>query len=243
MRTLRRRAYFSDDGCTGKACATIPGGYQEAFNHKDERAEPGYYEVKLDSGIEVKLAAHVRSGVGEFHFPDNPANRTLLIDLGRNLSREVYKTEIRIDHNLITGSVSSGGLCGHQIRYRVYFAIEMLETPESYGTFDETGVAPQKSSANGRHVGGYVSFRSSIRTVHLRVGISFVSVANATANMKSEIGARGVEAIRREGRAVWNNALNRVRVSGGAEEDRKVFYTALYHALLHPSVFNDVNGE
>lgn len=227
----------------GKSPANMPGGYQAAFSHKDERAEPGYYEVKLDSGIEVKLAAHVRSGVGEFHFPDNAATPTLLFDLGRNLSREIYNTEIRIDRQMISGSVSSGGLCGHQIRYRVYFAIEVLETPEAYGTFDEAGVDSQKAEANARRVGGYVTFRSSIRTVHLRVGISFVSVANAMANMKSEIGGRAVEAIRREGRAAWNSALNRVRVSGATEEDRKVFYTALYHALLHPSVFNDVNGE
>ncbi len=230
-------------GVPERSPVAAPGTYQTAFSHAGERAEPGYYEVKLDSGIKVQLTAHMRSGIAEFHFPTAQTSRTLMIDLSRNLSREVYQTEIRIHGRMVTGSVSSGGLCGHQIRYQVYFALETEETPEAYGTFDETGLASGKPVSSGPHAGGYVSFGESIPTVHVRVGISFVSVANAEANLRSEIGSRGVEEIRRDARAAWNRALGRVRVSGGTEEDRRVFYTALYHALLHPSVFNDVNGE
>ncbi len=230
-------------GAPEKAPAVTPKVYQSGFSHADEHAEPGYYTVKLDSGIEVRLAAQIRSGVAEFHFPASQTSRTLMIDLGHNLSREIYQTEIQIHDRMVTGSVSSGGLCGHQIRYKVYFALETAETPDAYGTFDERGLAAGRSTTNSQHGGGYVSFEHSTRTVHLRVGISFVSVANAELNMRKEIGRRGVEEIRREARAAWSSALGRVQVSGGNGEDRRVFYTALYHSLLHPSVFSDVNGE
>jgi predicted alpha-1,2-mannosidase len=217
--------------------------YQASFSHTREHAEPGYYEVTLDSGIQVRLAASVRSGIAEFRFPIGLTNHTLLIDLGRNLSSKIRQAEIQIRDRTVTGSVSSGGLCGRPNQYQVYFAMKASKAPEAYGTFDENGLAAGSPSATGLHAGGYLTFGSSIETVELRVGLSFVSVANAEANLKSEIGARSLEAIRREARAAWNNALGRARVTGGTQEDRKVFYTALYHSLLHPSVFNDVNGE
>jgi predicted alpha-1,2-mannosidase len=216
---------------------------QASFSHDHEHAEPGYYEVTLDSGIKVRIAASVRSGIAEFHFPGGPARHTLLIDLGRNLSSTIRRTEIQIRNRTVTGSVSSGGLCGRPNRYQVYFALELAQTPEAYGTFDETGLAPGSPTASGPHAGGYLTFGSSIETVVLKAGISFVSTANAEANLRSEIGARDLDVVRSDGRAAWNSALGRARVSGGTEEDRKVFYTALYHSLLHPSVFNDVNGE
>ncbi len=217
--------------------------YQASFSHSHEHAEPGYYEVTLDSGIEVRIAASVRSGIAEFRFPTGSASHTLLIDLSHNLSSTLRRTEIQIRNRTVTGSVSSGGLCGRPNRYQVYFAMKLAQVPETFGTFDETGLMPGSTAASGPHAGGYLTFGSSTKTVVLKVGISFVSTANAEANLKSEIGDRDLDAIRREGRTAWNSALGRARVSGGTDEDRKVFYTALYHSLLHPSVFNDVNGE
>lgn len=232
-------------GAPDKSPAAAPSIYQAGFNHTDERAEPGYYEVKLDSGIEAQLAAQVRSGIAEFRFPPGQASPTLLIDLNRTLGGKnmVNGAEIHIRDRTITGSVSSGGLCGHKGLYRVYFALETDQAPEAFGTFDETGVAAGSHSATGPHAGGYVSFGASIRTVRVKAGISFVSVANAQANLKSEVADWDLDKVRREARAAWNSALGHVQVSGGTDEDRRVFYTALYHALLHPSVFSDVSGE
>jgi predicted alpha-1,2-mannosidase len=228
-------------GVPGKSPAT--NAYQASFSHAHERAEPGFYEVTLDSGINVRLAASVRSGIAEFRFPPGRPSHTLLIDLGHNLSTKIRDAEIRIHGRIVTGSVSSGGLCGLPNRYKVYFALETAQTPETHGTFDQTGVAAESSAATGPHTGGFLSFGSGTETVEMCVGISFVSAANAEANFRSEIGARNLEEIQQEARTAWNNAFGRARVSGGLEEDRKVFYTALYHSLLHPSVFSDVNGE
>lgn len=230
-------------GAPEKPPAATPSVYNASFSHTAERAEPGYYKVTLDSGIEVRLAAHVRSGIAEFRFPSGNASRTLLINLGDNLSRKVTHAEIQIHNHTVTGSVSSGGVCDFRNRYRVYFAMEIAQVPEAYGTFDETGLVPGGHAVSGPHAGGYLSFGFSIQTVRIKVGISFVSVANAAANLRNEIGSWDLDRLRRDARTAWNSALGRVRVSGGTDEDRKVFYTALYHSLLHPSVFSDVNGE
>ena len=217
--------------------------FKANLTHANERAEPGYYEATLDSGINVRLAAQVRSGIAEFRFPPGPATHTLLIDLSHNLSSKIRAADIQIHDRKVTGSVSSGGICGGSNRYRVFFAMELAKAPKTFGTFDETGVRAGSSTATGSHVGGYLSFSSAVKTVIARVGISFVSVTNAEVNLRSEIGGSGLEKVRQTARAAWNEALNRIQVSGGTEEDRKIFYTALYHALLHPSVFSDVNGE
>jgi predicted alpha-1,2-mannosidase len=217
--------------------------YHALIDHKAEQASPGYYQAGLDSGIVVRLAAAMRSGIGEFDFPANASNPTLRIDLAQTLGNNVYLADIHFQGRMMTGSVAAGGLCAHRIVYRVYFAIESEQTPQSFGTFNEIEAAPGNLAAMGPRVGGYWSFAPSTRTVRIRVGISFVSVANAEANLRHEIPDWNLEKVRSDARAAWNDALGRVQVKGGSEQDRRLFYTALYHSLLHPSVFSDVNGE
>ncbi len=163
-----------------------PTPYSASFRHADEVAEPGYYSVKLDSGIEVRLAAAVHSGIAEINYPAGGDEHTLLLDLSRNLSR-VDDTKIEMSGNRITGSVSGGGFCHLENRYKVYFVIETEETPQSVGSFDEMHIHPGINAAQGPRAGGYIAFASSVRAVHLKVGISFVSVGNAEANLAQEI--------------------------------------------------------
>ncbi len=147
---------------------------QAGFRHEDETAEPGYYAVKLDSGIGVRIAAQVRSGIAEFRFPRGSEPHTLLFDLGRNLSPRIYATEIHVDGRKVTGSVTSGANCGSGLnRYRLYFYFEVDK-------------APQEAVALGPK-GGYLSFAPSVPIVRMKAGLSFVSVANAEANLRVEI--------------------------------------------------------
>ncbi len=218
------------------------GAYRAAYTHADEVAQPGYYSVKLDSGIEVQIAAEVHSGIAEIRYPAGKDVHTLLIDLSRNLSR-VDQGQIAIDGNRIVGSVAGGGFCHLENRYRVYFAIETEETPQSVGTFDEQHVNQGVASATGARTGGFVAFDPSMSVLHMKIGISFVSSANAEANLAKEIPGWNFEKVRSDARAAWNEALGHIVVSGANEARTKTFYTALYHSLLHPNVFNDVNGE
>lgn len=92
--------------------------------------------------------------------------------------------------------------------------------------------------------GAYVSFDiTQIQEVEVRVAVSFISVDNARANLEAETGGRAFDEIRSAARAVWNEWLGRVAVEGGESADRRSFYTALYHSLIHPTTFHDVNGE
>lgn len=214
---------------------------QAAYRHEDEVAEPGYYSVKLDSGIQVQLAAALRSGLAEVTFPADGDVHTLFVDLSRNLTR-VDNAEITVRDGHLSGAVSSGGFCGLGDSHRMYFSFQTDAKADGQGTFSETGIAGP-GFVKGRRTGGYLVFPAGTRTVHVKVGISFVSVANAEQNAQKEIPGWNFDELKQQARAEWNEKLSHADVQGGTAGDRQVFYTALYHSLLHPSVFSDANGE
>lgn len=219
-----------------------PQPYQATYKPKDQVAQPGYYAVKLASGIEVQLAAAVHSGIAEFTFPNSKEARSIVIDLSRNMTR-VNNTDINVGKRTVTGSVESDEFCGNENHYRVFFALEVDQEPESTGTFDELRVKPGSEVERGPRAGAFLTYSPAVRTVHLKVGISYVSVANASMNLKQEIPGWDFDKVRKDAREEWNEALGHAQIEGGTEAQRRTFYTALYHALLHPSVFSDVNGD
>ena len=216
--------------------------YRASYSHQQEVAQPGYYSVRLDSGIDVEIAAAVRSGIAQFTFPSGSDKHTILIDLSRNLSK-VDDAHIDVTGSKVTGWVSSGGFCGTANRYKVYFALQTDIDPAAVGTFTEMSVNPGSTSGSGPRTGAYLSFNPSKKTIHLKVGISYVSVANAELNLNQEIPGWDLEKVRQDARNAWNDVLSHAQVSGGTAKERTVFYTALYHAMLHPSTNSDVNGE
>lgn len=216
--------------------------YQAAFSHVGEVAQPGYYSVNLNSGIRVQLASAMHSGIAVFTYPKGGRPHTLLIDLSRNLTR-VDDAHLAIEQSKITGYISSGSFCSTENHYRLYFVLRAGSAPATSGTFDERQVKPGSKFGRGPRVGAYLSFNPSKTTVQLKVGISYVSVANAEMNLNREIPGWDLEVVRQYARVAWNAVLNHAQVKGGNEAQQVVFYTALYHAMLHPSVFSDVNGE
>jgi predicted alpha-1,2-mannosidase len=220
----------------------VPLSYRAGYKHSDEIAQPGYYSVKLDSGITIQIAADVHSGIAKVHYPAGTLVHTLLIDLSRNLTR-VADAQIQIDGNHVTGSVESGGFCGLQNHYKVYFSLRTEETPQSSGTFNELRFEKKGREGKGPHAGGYLSFSPTTTTVQFKVGLSFVSIANADGNLVREIPGWDFEKVRGEAKSSWKDVLSHAVVSGGSEAQRKVFYTAMYHSFLQPNVFSDGNGE
>lgn len=219
-----------------------PQPYQAVYKPEDQVAQPGYYAVKLETGIEIQLAAAVRSGIAEFSFPASKEARTVLIDLSRNMTR-VNQAEIQVRDRTVTGSIESDEFCGYENHYRIFFSLEVDQEPEATGTFDELSVRPGSDVERGPRAGAYLTFSSGVRTVLLKVGISYVSSANASLNLQQEIPEWDFHRVREEARGAWNEALGKVRIEGGTESQQRVFYTALYHSLLHPSTFSDVNGD
>ncbi|MFL6211279.1 MAG: GH92 family glycosyl hydrolase [Pyrinomonadaceae bacterium] len=223
--------------------ATKPNAYLAKFSHADESAAPGYYEVALDTGVRVQLTATARTGFGSFTFPATQ-KATLLINVGRNASG-VSEAEFRLrDPQTLTGSLASGGFCGARNKYRLYFAIEFDRPAASFGAWKGDVVAPGQREVKAAQSGAFVTFDTTTnRRVQARVGLSYVSAGNAVRNLRAESGGWDFEAARARARARWNEALDHMEAQGGTRTERQVFYTALYHTLLHPTVFSDANGE
>ncbi|MDT7728869.1 MAG: hypothetical protein QOI21_5445, partial [Actinomycetota bacterium] len=243
---------------------TTDAKYASNFTHADEVAKPGRYTVTLDSGVKSDLAVTTRAGVGDFDFPaGKPANLLFRTSNSLNGSQDA---EITIDptHRKVTGSVLTGAFCGRRANgginnrktyYRLYFTASFDQPIVANGTWKDSTLSPGSTTTTGgegyatgadragRGSGGYVGFASGSK-VRMRIGISYVSLAGAELNTAAELrpGAT-VDRIAADGYRNWKNELQNVRITGGSEAQRTTFYTALYHVMLQPNIFNDVDGK
>jgi predicted alpha-1,2-mannosidase len=220
-----------------------PQSYLGKFSHTNEQAAPGYYEVTLDTGVSVRLTTTTRTGFGVFTFPASSAS-AMIINAGRNATG-VRDTEIQITGDKqISGSITSGGFCGARNKYKLYFVAEFSHPFAQSGMWKDANISREARSITGADTGAFVTFDTSRdRSVAVRVGISYVSVKNALLNLAAENRGLDFEALRRRATARWNDALSSISVNGGTDAEKQVFYTALYHTLLHPNTFSDANGE
>ncbi|WP_070107329.1 GH92 family glycosyl hydrolase [Burkholderia plantarii] len=220
-------------GCSGNngefpvMPTTDPARLVPTFSHANEIARAGYYSVLLDSQIKVELTATLRTGFGRFTYPaGQPA--LLVLDATRTNTRTSTSGAItQVSDSAISGSTTGGGFCGNSVAVPVYF----------YAEFDRPF-----TSASISHGVAQLGFRSGL-TVKMKIGISYVSVANAKANLDAENRGWDFDGVRALADATWNDRLNAIRVAGGTIEAKTKFYTALYHALWAPSIFSDVNGQ
>lgn len=224
--------------------AADPAAYAAKFSHANEEASPGYYSVTLDDGTKVQLTVTTRAGIGSFAFPAS-AHSTLLFNVGRNASGVSGATIEIMGNRKIAGSVSSGGVCSlKQNKYTLYFAAEFNRPFTSFGTWLGTSVSRGRRSVNGAQTGGFIEFdTTSGQAIQMKVGLSYVSVAKARKNLEGEIPDWNFDAVRQAGHNRWTNDLSLITLSGGANDLKRAFYTALYHAMLHPNIFNDVDGQ
>jgi predicted alpha-1,2-mannosidase len=236
--------------------------YASDFSHNEEQATPGLYRVKLASGVEVTLTAGLRSGAGRFAFPAQQPAAMLIRTSDTQIGSTDAEISIDAEARTITGSVTSGNFCGYlspagrRSYYTLHFVAVFDQPFVEIGTWENDALRAKSSSARGgttygaegyppagRGSGGYVTFAAG-STVLVRVGISYVSAANARANLDSEqTTSVTFETLRQRTRAAWNELLRRIQVEGGTETERRIFYTALYHAFLHMNVYSDFNGQ
>ena len=244
----------------GPVRSSDPNRFKSPYLHATESASPGYYKVLLaGSGTVAELTAGVRTGMHRYTFPPVP-QANVIFDVGHTAAGtdldgtgvvfgvQQSSIEIRPADGLVVGSEHNG-----DDHYSVHFAARFSRPFIGHGTWNTAGAKPVggTSTASGEGAGGYVSFdATSDPTVLVKVGISFVSRENALANLDSELPESDsssdsfpFDAVRAATRAAWDDALHAIEVSGGTEADKRVFYTALYHAQHHPNVFNDANGE
>ena len=229
------------------AALGLDPAFSPAIDHRRESASPGRYRLTLDPGtrkaIASELTATTRTGAARFTFPRG-ARRSVLLNAGGSTNRNTA-VRLAIDprRREVSGMVESGGFCASPTRYRVYFSARFNRRFAAHGTWSGQQLRARSRSVSVRAGGGaYVTFGGRGRSVEARVGLSFVSVGGARANLAESRG-RSFSALRTGARRTWERTLGRVQVSGGRRRDRRVFATSLYHALLEPSVFSDRDGR
>ncbi len=222
--------------------AANPRAYLADFSHSDEKASPGYYSVKLASGVAVHLSVTTRTGLGVFTFPASTQS-TILLNVGVDATG-VREAEARlVGDKKAEGSVTSGGFCGSHNQYTLYFAAEFNRPFSSYGAWGGATLQRGARAAKGPHSGIFATFNTTNnRTVEMKVALSYVSAADAWLNLAHENRGWDIVTVLNAARIRWNRVLSSIQIGGSAAQ-KQVFYTALYHALLAPNTFNDDNGE
>ncbi|MFE9403510.1 GH92 family glycosyl hydrolase [Streptomyces sp. NPDC006530] len=230
-------------GALGSSPGTNWTGYASGHSKANEVARPGYYKTRLDRyATDVELSATTRTGMGKLTYPASTTSR-LLINTGRSATGN-RAGSVRVNGNELTGSVTAGGFCGSSKTYQIYFDVRFDRAPTGFGTWSGGTVSDGSASASGANTGAYVTFdTTSNATVQFKIGLSYVSVAGAQANVTAENNGWDFGATRTAADDAWNRMLNRLQVGGGSAEERQKFYTALYHVLQSPNISSDVNGD
>ena len=232
MPTVRDPGYFST------AAQTPPGRYTSKFSHANEKAEPGYYSVKLDdSGIVAELTATKRVGLHRYTFPKSDT-ANIIFDL--NWRDKVIESEIHVvSTTSLEGFRRSSSWAKDQV---VYFAVEFSKPMTYYQTRGDSD--GRDRAAKGPDVKSVLRFSTkSNEQILVKVAISYVSIEGARKNLEAELRGWDFDKVRADSKAAWNKELSKIEVSGGTDEQTTNFYTALYHTMIHPNVFNDVDGR
>lgn len=226
-----------------------------------ETAQPGYYALKLSKyDILAEVASTMRSSIERYTYRKGKAH--VIVNLGQGLTNESGGFIRKVRDTEIEGMRLCGGFCYHsQAVFPQYFVIRVNKSPKEAG-FWKKQPNMTAEAAWDEHAGKYKVYTDYAREmagddlgyrftydaedgeqICVQMGVSFVSCENARQNLEVEQPACNFDQVRAESHRQWEEALERVKVSGGTEEQKEIFYTALYHALLHPNVLNDVNGE
>lgn len=201
------------------------GKFGSKFSHKNESSAPGFYQVYLDDyQVNVKLTSTLRCGFHQYEYK-NPNNRQILFDMGKANSRvSTWNIE----------QVGASAIQGFQGGENIYFYATVNARIEK---LDQTDVGKRSGYAIIHLADGGAA------PVELKIGLSFVSVANAKENLEQEIGNKSFTQIRNEATTKWEALLSTIQVKGGTDKQKQMLYSCLYRSFLWPALRSDVNGE
>lgn len=236
---------------------------QYGSEYTDEVAVPGYYSNMLTKyGIKCEMTATPRTSRARFTFHRGQGN--LLMNLGEGLTNETGATVRFVNDREIEGSKLLGTFCYNpQAVFPIYFVMRIDKAPATRGYWKlqrpMQGVEAEWDGYSGKYklytsyskemsgddVGAWFTFDTTEgEAIEVSIGVSFVSIENARLNLETEQPAGTTfDQIRAQARKKWNKDLSRILVEGGTEEQKGVFYTALYHTMIHPNILQDVNGQ
>ena len=230
--------------------------------YEKENATPGYYTISLTKyNILAEATATPRTGLSRFTFPKGESN--ILLNLGEGLTNETGAFMRRVSDCEVEGMKVLGTFCYNpQAVFPIYFVMRINKAPKATGYWKKQrpmqGVEAEWDKDQGKYklytqynkdiagddIGAWFSFDTEEgEQIEVAMGVSFVSIENARENLDKEQSGRHFAAIHQEARQRWNDDLGRIKVEGGTKDQKTVFYTGLYHALIHPNILQDINGE
>ncbi|WP_299127431.1 GH92 family glycosyl hydrolase [uncultured Winogradskyella sp.] len=215
-------------------------GYRAHFNHENETSEPGYYKVHLDSiNIDVELTVSLRSGLHKYQFP-SAENQFVILDLVHR--DKVLDAKIdRISDTEIVGYRHSSAWAKDQ---RLFFAIKTSHP------FDDMLQSPPENGKPGGRRSSLKFNNPNNEPLIIKIGISAVDIEGARKNLNAEIGNKDFETVKNEAQSYWEKQLGKITIESTTttlsteDIDKKTnFYTALYHTMLAPQRYQDVDGR
>jgi predicted alpha-1,2-mannosidase len=231
--------------------------------YSNEVAKAGYYSSIIDKyNVKGEFTTSTRVGVSRFTFPKGQSN--ILLNLGLGLTNEEGSMVKVISSTEIEGMRSVGSFCYNspEAAYPVYFVAKFSKPADTFGVWKKPakheGVEAKWMTYNGKprlmkqttkmvvgdSIGTYFTYKfDKAETIEVKIGISYVSIDNARENLRKETENKSFDSVYKETHTKWNNLLSRIKVEGESEDDKIIFYTALYHTLNHPNILNDFNGE
>jgi predicted alpha-1,2-mannosidase len=229
--------------------------YGAEYSHEGEVGQAGYYKVQLTSygGITAEATALTRAAAERYTFAPGTATGHVLLNLGQaNERHNVVGSEIKlVDERSVEGKIVTNSFCGGA-KYTTWFRIVFDQPVSAHGIWDDRGGWPgakgPSQAGEARPHGVWLSFDlKNGRAVTAVSAISHVDAEGARNNLQAEGMAGGrpmaFDAMKGKAQAAWQRELGSVRIEGGSNDDRTVFYTALYHALLQPMTGNDADGR
>lgn len=236
--------------------------HEYGSTYTDEVAHPGYYSNVLTKyGIKTEATASMRTGLSRFTFPKGQGN--ILLNLGEGLTNESGATVRMVSDTEIEGSKLLGTFCYvPQAVFPIYFVMKVSKAPKEMGYWKKQremkGVEAEWDIHSGKYklytkynremsgddIGVWFTYDTEEEEqIEVKIGVSFVSIENARLNMNTEQPGFDFDKVYANARNQWNDDLSRIKVEGGTEEEKTIFYTAMYHLLIHPNILQDVNGE
>jgi predicted alpha-1,2-mannosidase len=221
-----------------------PTSYAAKFNHKNESALAGYYQVKLDNGIRAEFTSSKRVGMHNYHFAPGDKQQ-IVIDLEHRDKALDYFMKV-VNDSTIEGYRISEAWAKKQ---EIYFYIVFNQNMGLKKWLIHDSIKPTSVIKNGNITGGH--FAKLLLTFNnlkhgellMKVAISSVSSEGAKNNMLVEIPHWNFDKVKREAFDVWNQELAKIEIADASLNQKKIFYTALYHCMVQPNIYNDVDGK
>ncbi len=209
--------------------ASVGKGYKSKFSHKNEVAQPGYYKVHLeDTHIDVELTVSKRSGIHKYEYPSSK-DQVLILDLEHRDQLNGFNISIVNDREVKGFRHSKAWATNQFLFYHIKFSHPIKDSERFYE------VSPTKES--------FEFINPNNEPVYVKIGISAVDEKGAKQNLEQEIGKKSFEEVKKEAQITWESQLGKIVVEDNDQTNKVNFYTAMYHSMLAPNLYQDVNGN